>query len=187
MAPTKVRCGGLQTRPATYLYNNLPQGGVFGHRSTGAGGRQLPFPVWQVAMPALPEPSGTPHTVAQPVGLFKIHEPESPQRNDMMSMCWQIPGECGKMVMLRDHHKLHNRKLNLHMYTTIGCLGTLRRRFRRFSFSITNFQFGADHLAHYTGTTSRDSANFGTIFWWYDLPFSFACGHITRKKKKINK
>ena len=60
----------------------------------------MPSPVWQVAVPGVPEPLGTPHTVAQLVGLFNIHEPESTRRIGMMSMCRKIPGDCGKIIIL---------------------------------------------------------------------------------------
>ena len=137
----------------------------------------MPFPAVQVAMPGLPEPSGTPHAVAQSVGLFNIHEPESTQTNGMISVCWQIPGDCGK---------LHDRQLNLHVHTTIVRRRTLYRRFRRFRFTITNVRFGigTKYLARYTRPPSGDSANFGTIFCFGDLPFLFICGHISRKKSR---
>ena len=60
----------------------------------------MPAPVWQVAVPGVPEPSGTPHTVVQLVALFKIHEPESTRMNGMMSMCREIPGDCGQIIIL---------------------------------------------------------------------------------------
>ena len=53
-----------------------------------------------MAVPGVPEPSGTPHTVVQLVALFKIHEPESTRMNGMISMCRKIPGDCGQIIIL---------------------------------------------------------------------------------------